>query len=282
MIERDGYIPGVPCWVDTTQPDPEKAVDFYGKLFGWALENVSSAEEPYYMGRLGGNDVAGVTAIPDGAPPNALWRTYIWVDDAGDTAVKAAEAGGTLLVEPFAVGEDGKTAVIADPDGAVFNLWEAGKHKGSRIVNEPGSVNFNNLHTRDLEVAKAFYGSVFGWSTLALGPDEFWTLAGYADHIEGFDPGFKERMAESGVPGFEDVVATLSPITDGDETPPHWSVTFAVEDADDTANQALDLGARIVVAPFDAPWIRATVIADPQGATFTASQYAPENATLPN
>ena len=281
MIERDGYIPGVPCWVDTTQPDPEKAVDFYSNLFGWVFENVMPPEapEPYHMARLRGGDVAAVAAVPEGAPPTALWRTYIWVDSAEDTAIKAAEAGGSVLVEPFQVGEDGKTAVIADPEGASFNVWEAGQHLGARIVNEPGSLNFNSLNTRDSEAEKAFYGSVFNWATLALGgSDEFWTLPGYADHIEGFDPGFKERMAESGVPGFEDVVATLNRLPDGDTTPPHWSVTFAVEDADKTAGLARELGATIVAEPFDAPWVRATVITDPQGATFTASQFVPENA----
>lgn len=281
MIERDGYIPGVPCWVDTTQPDPEKAIDFYGNLFGWALENVMPAEAPapYYMARLRGGDVAAVAAVPEGSPPAALWRTYIWVESADDTAAEATKAGGSVLVEPFAVGEDGKTAAIADPDGAVFNVWEAKQHRGAQIVNEPGSVNFNDLNTRDPEAAKNFYGQVFGWGTLELGGEyEFWTLPGYADHIEEIDPGFKERMAESGVPGFEDVVATLSKLPDGDERPPHWGVTFAVEHADKTAKLARELGATIVAEPFDAPWVRATVITDPQGATFTASQFVPENA----
>jgi predicted enzyme related to lactoylglutathione lyase len=284
MIERDGYIAGVPCWVDTTQPDPEKAVAFYGQLFGWAFENVMPPEAPapYHMARLRGGDVAAVAAVPEGAPAAALWRTYIWVASAEDTAAKAAEAGGNVLVEPFPVGDDGKTAVIADPVGAVFNVWEANQHRGARIVNEPGSLNFNELNTRDVEAAKAFYGSVFGWETLALGgANEFWTLPGYADHIEEIDPGFKERMAESGVPGFEDVVASLSTVPDGDEGPAHWSVTFAIEDADKTAMQARELGATIVAEPFDAPWVRATVITDPQGATFTASQFVPENAALP-
>lgn len=283
MIERDGYIAGVPCWVDTTQPDPEKAVDFYGQMFGWAFENVMPPEAPapYHMARLRGGDVAAVAAMPEGAPPTALWRTYIWVVSAEDTVAKAAEAGGSVLVEPFHVGDDGKTAVIGDPDGAVFNVWEAKQHRGARIVNEPGSLNFNDLNTRDVEAAKAFYRSVFGWETLALGgANEFWTLPGYANHLEEIDPGFKERMAESGVPGFEDVVASLSPIPNGDERPAHWSVTFAVEDADKTAMKARELGATIVAEPFDAPWVRATVITDPQGATFTASQFVPENAAL--
>jgi hypothetical protein len=108
---------------------------------------------------------------------------------------------------------------------------------------------------------------VFGWETLALGSAEMWRLPGYGDFLERSDPGIRERMAESGGPdGFEDVVAALNPITDDQpDVPAHWSVTFAVEDADATAERAAELGGRVVVPPFDAPWVRMTVIADPLG-----------------
>ena len=109
-----------------------------------------------------------------------------------------------------------------------------------------------------------------------------WTLPGYGDHLEQRDPGLRERMADTGAPtGFEDVVASLNPIPDDQpDTPAHWGVTFAVDDADGTARRAEELGGRVVVAPFDAPWVRMTVITDPQGATFTASKFVPENKTL--
>ena len=103
-------------------------------------------------------------------------------------------------------------AVFADPEGAAFCVWQAKEHKGARIVNEPGSLNFNGLNTRDPEGAKAFYGSVFGWETLGLGGAEMWTLPGYGDFLEQSDPGLRKRMAESGAPeGFEDVVAAHQP-----------------------------------------------------------------------
>ena len=114
------------------------------------------------------------------------------------------------------------------------------------------------------------------------GGAEAWTLPGYGDHLEQRDPGLRERMAGSGAPaGFEDVVATLNPISDGEpDTPAHWSVTFAVDDADATAAQAGELGGKVIVAPFDAPWVRMAVLADPQGATFIASKFVPENRDL--
>src|SRR5438046_713621 len=142
MLERDGYIPGVPCWVDTTQPDPEAAVDFYRWLFGWEFEDVMPADAPgkYFIGRLRGGDVAAVGSIPDGAPPMALWNTYIWVDDANATASKVFDAGGAVLMEPFDVMDAGRMGVFTDPEGAAFCIWQAKQHKGARIVNEPGSL----------------------------------------------------------------------------------------------------------------------------------------------
>jgi predicted enzyme related to lactoylglutathione lyase len=174
-------------------------------------------------------------------------------------------------------------AVFGDREGAEFRVWEAAAHRGSRIVNEHGSVNFNNLHTRAVEQASAFYGAVFGWETLALGGGALmWRLPGYGDHLEQGDPELRKRVAEVGGPsGFEDVVATILPIgADESWAAPRWSVTFAVDDADEIAQRAASLGGNVVVPPFDAPWVRSTVITDPQGATFTASQFVLENKDL--
>ncbi len=285
MLERDGYLPGVPCWIDTSQPDPEAAVAFYSGLFGWDCEDVMPPGAPgsYFMARLRGGDVAAVSASPEGAPPVAAWNTYIWVESADETAAKVLASGGRVLADPFDVMDAGRMAVCTDPEGAAFCLWQAKRHRGAQIVNEPGSLNFNGLNTRDPERAKSFYGAVFGWQPLGLGGGaEMWRLAGYGEFLEESDPGLRERMATSGAPeGFADVVATVNPIAaDQPDTPAHWSVTFAVDDADATAAKAAELGGRVLVAPFDAPWVRMTVIADPQGATFIASKFVPENREL--
>jgi hypothetical protein len=284
MLERDGYLPGVPCWVDTSQPDPEAAVVFYSGLFGWDFRDAMppGSAGKYFIARLRGGDVAAIGSQPEGGPPMAAWNTYAWVESADEAAAKVKDAGGRVVTEPFDVMDAGRMAVCTDPEGAAFCVWQAKEHKGARIVNEPGSLNFNGLNTRDAEGAKAFYGSVFGWETLALGDAEMWRLPGYGDFLEQSDPGLRKRMAESGAPdGFEDVVATLNPIADDQpDVPAHWSVTFAVDDADATAERAAALGGRVVVPPFDAPWVRMTVIADPQGATFTASKFVPENKDL--
>src|SRR3954468_348387 len=139
MSNQDRYIPGVPCWVDTTQPDPEAAVAFYGELFGWELEDVMPAGAPakYLAPRLRGGAVAAVGSLPEGAPPSATWNTYVWVADADETTAKVRAAGGSVLGEPFDVFDAGRMAVLADPAGAVFRAWQANKHRGATVVNEP-------------------------------------------------------------------------------------------------------------------------------------------------
>jgi len=284
MPDRDRYIPGVPCWADTSQPDPQAAADFYSRLFGWEIVDVMGADAPgtYLVGRIRGGDAGAVSSIPDGAPPAAMWNTYVWVESADDAAARAWEAHGTVITEPFDVGDAGRMAVIADTEGAVFCVWEAKQHRGAAIVNEHGSVNFNDLHTRDPEKAKAFYGTVFGWEVLELdGGGLVWTLPGYGDHLELDNPDLRKNMAAMGAPaGFEDVVATLVPIADDEPDIPHWGVTFAVDDADAAAQRAEELGATVIAPPADAPWVRLAVLRDPQGATFVASQFVPENKDM--
>jgi predicted enzyme related to lactoylglutathione lyase len=285
MLERDGYLPGVPCWVDTSQPDPKAAVAFYGGLFGWDFEDAMppGSAGNYFIARLRGGDVAAVSSQAENGPPMAAWSTYVWVESADAAASKALDAGGRVVMEPFDVMEAGRMAVLEDPEGSTFCVWQAKQHRGAQIVNEPGSLNFNGLNTRDATGAKSFYGSLFGWEGLGLdGGAEMWRLPGYGAFLERSDHGLHERMVESSAPeGFEDVVATLNPIADDQpDVAAHWSVTFAVDDTDAIAERATELGGQVVVPPFDAPWVRMTVITDPQGATFTASKFVPENKDL--
>jgi uncharacterized protein len=284
MPERDGYIPGVPCWVDTSQPDPEAAVDFYSDLFGWQFENVLPPDSPgkYFVARLRGGDVAAVGSIPEALPQVAMWNTYVWVDSADDTAATVRDAGGSVVMEPFDVMNSGRMAVFTDTEGAAFCVWQAKEHRGARIVNEPVSLTFNGLNARDVDSARSFYGSVFGWTTLVLDGAAMWSLPGYGDHLERDHPNLREQIAAVGGPaGFEDVVASINPIPDDQpDTPAHWSVTFSVDDPDATAAKATELGGKVIVPPFDVPWSRLTIISDPQGATFIASKFVPENKDL--
>jgi uncharacterized protein len=286
MLERDGYPAGVPCWVDTGQPDPEAAVTFYAGLFGWEFEDRMPADAPqrYYVARLRGCDVAAVGSQSDQPPPTPVWKSYVWVDSAEETVAKAKDAGGHALAEPFDVGDAGRMAVIADPDGAVLCVWQAKQHRGAQLVNEPGTWNFSWLNTDDVAGARDFYGAVFGWQAdpidLGQGESNMWRLPGYGDYLEKRDPGLRSRMADNGAPpGFEDVVAWLMPLNStAPDSAPHWSVTFAVDDADVAAAKAAELGGTVLAPPMDAPYVRFTVLRDPQGAVFTASKYVPPSS----
>jgi hypothetical protein len=182
-------------------------------------------------------------------------------------------------MDPFDVLDAGRMAMLADPEGASFCVWQARGSRGAQLVNEPGTWNFSGLDTRDPEGAAVFYGAVFGWEAetvdLGEGGFTFWRLPGYGDHLEERDPGLRSRLAADGAPaGFEDAIAWLAPLTEED-APAHWGITFAVDDADAIADRAAELGGTVVVPPTDAPWVRMAVLSDPQGATFTVTRYMP-------
>jgi predicted enzyme related to lactoylglutathione lyase len=282
VLERDGYPAGVPCWVDTEQADPAAAAAFYGGLLGWDFVEPTPPGSPqrYFIAQLRGRDVAGIGSQPEGRPPAPAWNTYVRVDSADAAAARARDAGGTVLTEPFDVADAGRMSALADPSGAAFRVWEPRARKGAQLVNEPGTWNFSELNTRDIEGAKAFYGALFGWEARMMDMGGgFFRMPGYGDFLEQLNPGTRARMADVGAPeGFEDAVAWLVPMT-GDQFPddaaPHWSITFAVDDADAIAGRAGELGGELLVPPMDAPWVRMSVISDPAGAAFTASKFVP-------
>ena len=265
MSERDRYPAGVPCWVETLQPDVQAALDFYGPVFGWefAGPGATPGDPPgqYFVGRLRGRDVAGVGSQSDPAQPPS-WVTYVRVDDVAETIAKAKSAGGKMLGGPIDAPPAGRLAVLADPSGAVVCAWEAGTREGAQLVNEPSAWAMSTLHTADTHQAEEFYGAVFGWEPGAFGPISLWRLPGYV----GGEP-------RQPVP--RDVVGVMAPITpsaNGAAPPPRWSVDFWIDDADAAAARAASLGGMVIVPAHDTPGFRSSVIADPQGAVFSISQ----------
>jgi hypothetical protein len=248
MSERDGYAPGVPCWVDTWQDDADAATAFYTGLFGW-----DAARGEYSLFQLRGRDVAGLGSPYRGAPS---WTTYVWVDSADDTAAKARAAGGSVVVEPFNSLDGGRMAVIADPAGAVFAAWELGEHRGAQLVNEPGAWSMSGLSTPDPAAGAKFYGDVFGWTTDTFGEYALFRLEGYVG-------------GEPTQPVPRDVIAVMSP---GEQA--GWTPDFWVGDADAAAARAGELGGQVVMGPFDTPVGRTAVLADPAGAVFSVSRVS--------
>jgi predicted enzyme related to lactoylglutathione lyase len=267
------YPPGVPCWVDTGQPDVAAATEFYGGIFGWMFEDVMPPGAPgrYLIAKLDGQDVGAITGPRPGA---AAWSTYVAVDDADAAAQRLVSAGGTVRSAPADAGEGGRGATLTDPEGTEFRIWQARRRPGAQVVNQPGGWNFSDLHTADPGAAIAFYQEAFGWQVDDLGFATLIRRPGYGDHLEAtVDPGIRAR--QSGVaapPGFEDAIAWVVP-TAPDE-PSHWHVSFTVADRDQTAADAERLGAQ-VLGRDDTKWTRTALIRDPQGAEFTASQFTP-------
>jgi predicted enzyme related to lactoylglutathione lyase len=268
MSQPNDYPPGVPCWVDTLQPDAEAAVRFYGALMDWKF--VGPGEMPgdppgrYFVARFHGRDVAGIGSQPVGGAP-IVWNMYVCVASVDETAKKVEAAGGLIVEKPFDVPPAGRLAVFTDRAGAVFGAWEPRDRKGAQFVNEPGGWSMSMLNTRDTEGAKAFYGAVFGWTTETMDMEgqelTLWRLPGYV----GGEP-------EQPVP--RDVVAVMIGTGPGGApggTPPNWAVDFRVPDADAAVEKAKELGAKVVTPPFDIPRFRQAVLADPQGAVFSVS-----------
>jgi predicted enzyme related to lactoylglutathione lyase len=286
MIERDEYPPGVPCWVDTSQPDPDAAASFYGGLFGWEFEDRMPDDAPgrYLIAQLHGHDVAAVGSQQDGAPPTPVWNMYVSVDSADDAAAGATAGGGSVITEPFDVVDAGRMAVLADREGAAFCVWEARGRRGAQLVNEPGTWNFSELNSRDPDAAKDYYGALFGWETETVEGGgmafTFWRLRGYGDFLASLDPEIRKRQSETGAPeSFVDAVAWFQPMSSDqfpDDVPAHWSITFAVDDADGAADKVAALGGKVIVPPFDAGPTRVAVVSDPAGAGFTVSRYYPD------
>ena len=263
------YPHGVPCWVDTEQPDVDAALAFYGALFGWDLEERQPPDGNgrYVVASLGGKEVAAI-ASGDGTP---AWTTYVAVDDVDATARGVPDLGGAVLDGPTTIGPPGRVAAVRDPQGATFRLWQPGTRLGAQRVNEPGTWNFSILHTPDPQRAMHFYGPLLGWE---VSPDlgaGMVRVPGYGDHLaRTVDTGIHERQSFA-PPGFADVAAGI----EQDDGPAGFRVVFAVADRDDAAARAERAGATVLSTGED-EWTRDALVRDPQGAELMLSQFAPD------
>lgn len=278
MPEREGFIHGVPCWIDSGRRDGAVAVEFYGKLFGWEFTNVAPPEMPgaYLLAQKDGK-LVGAIGVAEFNNENPVWNTYVQVDDVDAAAKAVVEAGGALTMEPMDAGEAGRMAFFTDPAGAELAVWQGGTLKGAELVNAAGSWNSSDLHTTDTESAAAFYRSVFGWETdlLEFGGFKSWLfrLPGYGDFLEQYDPEIRTRQAaDQAPPGFEDAVGWMAELSEGS---PRFVVTFGVADTDESARLCESLGGRIISPPATLGPVREAVLADPEGAEFRIGHYDP-------
>ena len=259
MVTRDtAWANGTPCWVDLGVADIRKASAFYGMLFGWEAEPGPPEAGGYTVCRKDGRQVAGIG--PNMGPPDApsSWTTYLAADDAAKTAAKIKTAGGTVVMGPMDVMDQGRMAIATDPGGATFGVWQAYAHTGVQLANEPGSLAWNENLSRDFDGNKSFYQQVFGYEYGDIG-----------------DAGF--RYSALKISGAE--VGGIGELDSGSaaEVPAHWSVYFAVEDTDAAAAEVAALGGATVRPAWDTPYGRMAVVADDHGATFTLISIAPSD-----
>ena len=252
MSKVTKYKPGAFCWVDLATSDETGASAFYTALFGWTTSPIPMGPDfNYVMCSLNGEHVGALFAPPaehtGGLPPH--WKSYVSVVDADANAARAAELGGTVAYAPMDVPGSGRMAILIDPTGAMIATWQSSGHSGAGVVNEPGSLVWNELLTSDTKVAGDFYTALFDWTS------------------EEIDMGSMKYtiLSNDGRPngGMMQITEQMGPI------PPNWMVYFAVEDTDDSAALVTELGGKIFMPPTDIPEVgRFAVVADPQGAVF--------------
>jgi uncharacterized protein len=253
-MEIETYEHGVPSWVDLGTPDIAKASAFYSALFGWTVQQGPPEAGGYSIAELRGRPVAGIGPQQNPGPP--VWATYVNVDDADKVVALVAGAGGTVFVAPMDVMDVGRMAVFADPAGAVIGVWQPKSHKGAGIVNEPGTLTWNELMTTDTAAAEAFYGQVFGW--------------GAVTHGEGAGAYTEFQIDGRSIAGMMEKPAEMPA-----EVPPYWGIYFAVADTDATAKRVGELGGTIMMPPRDIEPGRFAVFFDPTGAMFSVITMKP-------
>ena len=258
--ERTAYAPGTFCWVELTTSDQDAAKSFYGALLGWRADDrpVGDGGYVYSMMQVDGQTVAAIATQPDqqreaGVPP--LWNSYVSVADADAAAARAAELGATVHAPPFDVMDVGRMAVIQDPQGAFFEIWQPREHFGASLVNAPGALVWNELASPDLEASSAFYGALFGWRIAPFegSPEPYLSIKVGEANNGGIRPNQQ--------PG----------------PPPHWLVYFGVEDLDAALARVPELGGSVHAGPIDIQIAKIAVVGDPQGAIFAlyAGQLEP-------
>ncbi|NHC44954.1 VOC family protein [Motilibacter aurantiacus] len=245
MPTRDtAWPPGTPCWVDYGAADLEAAKEFYAELLGWAYTGGEAEFGGYLDCRRGGRAAAGMGPQQDPSGP-PTWTTYFATEDAAAACARVTSAGGTVLAGPVAIADLGAMAVALDPQGSVFGLWQAGRHIGAEIVNEPGSLVWNEAAVDDPVAAREFYTSVFGF-----GWEEVDELPGYATFA-----------MDDGRP-----LGGLGGLTAG--SPKGWATCFSVASADAAIAVAERRGATVTYPAEDTSFGRFAVLQDPWGASF--------------
>jgi predicted enzyme related to lactoylglutathione lyase len=252
------YVPGAPNWLDLGTPDMDTAAAFYGGLFGWQAEQHGPETDAYVMFRLNGKAAAGLGPLTEQGASSA-WTVYFHTTDADATAKSVEQAGGAVRVAPMDIFSEGRMAAFSDPAGARFAVWQPREHQGLHVVNDPGSLNWVELHSPEPETCRDFYGSVLGWQA------EEMPFAGTTYTVLTLAGG-----------GQDSSFGGIMPLAPPAGVAAHWLPYFEVADCDATVAKAEQLGGSIAVHAVQAEGIgRFARLTDPGGADFSVITSSP-------
>jgi predicted enzyme related to lactoylglutathione lyase len=231
MPARTEHAPGTPSWVDLQTSDQAGAKAFYTALFGWDYDDqpvghdADGNDAVYSMANKSGKSVAAIAPLPmPDVPPH--WNTYVTVTDVDATAAQVA--------------------------GAVLCLWTPKNHIGAQLVNEHGTLTWNELMSPDVPAAAKFYNKIFGWE---------------ASPIEMPGMQYTEFKLND-----RTIAGGMKPPMEG--MPAVWGIYFAVDDTDKVVEIAKAKGGAVFQEPTDIPPGRMAVLADPAGAMFSVLKLA--------
>jgi uncharacterized protein len=257
MAQATTTIANKPAWIELASADAEASRSFYSKLFGWQVEVIADPTYGGYgMARIGAKDAAGIGPKMDPNAPTA-WNLYIGTEDIDGLAQRVGASGGTVVMAPFDVGDQGRMAVFQDPAGAFISAWQ-GARMGGFQTNAPNSFGWAELNARNVEKALPFYQQIFGWTVKR------------SEMGEGQPPYNEFQIDGRSVAGAWE----MNPMVPA-EVPSYWQIYFEIDDVDATFRTALDLGAQEMLAPQDFPGGRFAIVSDPQGASFGLLKTTP-------
>lgn len=251
MTTRDTAPAGAPCWADLWTTDVAGSRRFYSQLFGWEALEPSPEFGGYWMFTMGGTPAAGgMGSMGDMTADNA-WKPYFCTRDIEASVEKAVAGGGTLRAPAEAVADLGVQAVLTDPAGAAFGLWQPGTFEGFKVIGEDGTPSWFELQTREHAKEVAFYRDVFGFDVNTDNDTDDFRYYMFRS------PGTDEDLG-----GMMDSARWLQPGGD------HWDIYWHVTDATASAARAKELGGSVLQGPDDTPYGVLVVCADPAGAQF--------------
>jgi uncharacterized protein len=257
IIEHD---PGTFCWPELATSDQPAAKAFYTALFGWTVEEHAMGSAGAMIFKRNNRDVAAGCEMREQQRAQAIpphWLSYISVANADDAAAKAKSLGGSELMEPFDVMERGRMAILQDPTGATFAVWQAKDHVGIRAANEAGTLVWTELLSSNAETARDFYSKLFGWDVRLRSTK--WSPLPYTVFMRG----------DTQAGGMIQITPEMG------NTPPQWLPYFGTSDTDATTAKAQQLGGDTIVPPSDVPDVaRFAILQDPHGATFGILRFA--------